>query len=178
MAKTINGEVQIHARVDGKEIVITESSVRRDLQLAYEEGIDCFPNSTIFEQLALMGKPKTKDTQVPQPSGPTKSVTDEAVYRELGDSLVMAVATASSLKAEQACDEAVYRELGDSLVMAAATASSLKAEQACGAKKPYGILLLKLAKIDADHQLAERLQAQEQEVLSDAKKATLFQQLL
>ncbi|GJR84438.1 hypothetical protein Tco_0155223 [Tanacetum coccineum] len=34
------------------------------------------------------------------------------------------------------------------------------------------------AKIDVDHQLAERLQAQEQEELSDAEKATLFQQLL
>ncbi|GKC97775.1 hypothetical protein Tco_1168050, partial [Tanacetum coccineum] len=34
------------------------------------------------------------------------------------------------------------------------------------------------AKIDADHQLAERLQVQEQEELSDAEKATLFQQLL
>nr|GEU51514.1 ribonuclease H-like domain-containing protein [Tanacetum cinerariifolium] len=31
-------EVQLHARVDGKEMVITESSVRRDLQLADEEG--------------------------------------------------------------------------------------------------------------------------------------------
>nr|GEX13301.1 hypothetical protein [Tanacetum cinerariifolium] len=31
---------------------------------------------------------------------------------------------------------------------------------------------------DANHQLVERLQAQEQEELSDAKKATLFQQLL
>ncbi|GKF44502.1 hypothetical protein Tco_0131054 [Tanacetum coccineum] len=30
------------------------------------------------------------------------------------------------------------------------------------------------AKIDADYQLAERLQAQEQEELSDAEKATLF----
>nr|GEU62999.1 hypothetical protein [Tanacetum cinerariifolium] len=37
MAKTINGEVQIHARVDGKEIVIIESSVRRDLQLTDKE---------------------------------------------------------------------------------------------------------------------------------------------
>nr|GEU37091.1 retrovirus-related Pol polyprotein from transposon TNT 1-94 [Tanacetum cinerariifolium] len=54
-AKTINEEVQLHARVDGKEIVITESSVKRDFQLADEEGIDCLPNSTIFEQLALMG---------------------------------------------------------------------------------------------------------------------------
>ncbi|GJY06512.1 hypothetical protein Tco_0373566 [Tanacetum coccineum] len=34
------------------------------------------------------------------------------------------------------------------------------------------------AKIDADYQLAERMQAQEQEELSDAEKATLFQQLL
>ncbi|GKD97169.1 hypothetical protein Tco_1381066 [Tanacetum coccineum] len=34
------------------------------------------------------------------------------------------------------------------------------------------------AKIDVDHQLAERLQAQEQEELSDVEKATLFQQLL
>nr|GEX95001.1 reverse transcriptase [Tanacetum cinerariifolium] len=32
-------------------------------------------------------KPKRKDTQVPQPSGPTKSVVDEAVHKELGDSL-------------------------------------------------------------------------------------------
>ncbi|GJV64321.1 retrovirus-related pol polyprotein from transposon TNT 1-94 [Tanacetum coccineum] len=32
-AKTINGEVQLHALVDGKKIIITESTVRRDLQL-------------------------------------------------------------------------------------------------------------------------------------------------
>ncbi|GKB76713.1 retrovirus-related pol polyprotein from transposon TNT 1-94 [Tanacetum coccineum] len=57
-AKTINEEAQLHALVDGKKIIITESSVRRDLQLADEEGVDCLPNSTIFEQLALMG-PKT-----------------------------------------------------------------------------------------------------------------------
>ncbi|GJU21676.1 putative ribonuclease H-like domain-containing protein [Tanacetum coccineum] len=53
--KTINGESQLHALVDGKRIIITESSVRRDLQLADENGINCLPNSTIFEQLALMG---------------------------------------------------------------------------------------------------------------------------
>ncbi|GJT01686.1 hypothetical protein Tco_0822855 [Tanacetum coccineum] len=58
LAKTINGEEQLHALVDGKKISITESSVKRDLQLADKEGIDCLPNSTFFEQLALMG-PKT-----------------------------------------------------------------------------------------------------------------------
>ncbi|GJU94571.1 hypothetical protein Tco_1319327 [Tanacetum coccineum] len=45
MAKTINGEEQLHALVDGKKIIITESSVRRDLQLADEEGVDCLPMS-------------------------------------------------------------------------------------------------------------------------------------
>ncbi|GKD80025.1 putative ribonuclease H-like domain-containing protein [Tanacetum coccineum] len=54
MAKTINGEEQLHALVNGKKIIITESSVRRDLQLADQEGVDCSPNSTIFEQLTLM----------------------------------------------------------------------------------------------------------------------------
>ncbi|GJX66945.1 hypothetical protein Tco_0302672 [Tanacetum coccineum] len=61
--KTINGEAQLHAIVDGKKIIITESSVRRDLQLADEE--------------------------------------DEAIHKELGDSLVRAATTASSVEAKQ-----------------------------------------------------------------------------
>ncbi|GKB33592.1 hypothetical protein Tco_0872993 [Tanacetum coccineum] len=48
-------------------------------------------------------KPKRKDTQVPQPSDPTENVTDEAVHKELGDSLVRVATTASSLEAE--CQE-------------------------------------------------------------------------
>nr|GEX25647.1 hypothetical protein [Tanacetum cinerariifolium] len=130
---------ELHAQVDGKVIVTTESSVRIDLQLADEEGIDCFPDSTIFEQLAMIGlgkgfsgrvtplfqtmvvqnqsqlgegftmptdphhtptilqpsssqpqktqkprKLKRKDTQVPQPSGPSDNVADDAAHKELG----------------------------------------------------------------------------------------------
>ncbi|GKB48476.1 hypothetical protein Tco_0899229 [Tanacetum coccineum] len=56
--KTINGEEQLHALVDGKKIIITEASIRSDLQLDDEEGVGCLPNSIIFEQLTLMG-PKT-----------------------------------------------------------------------------------------------------------------------
>nr|GEX06762.1 hypothetical protein [Tanacetum cinerariifolium] len=55
MAKTINEEAQLHAKVDGKKITVTESSVRRDIRLVDKEGIDCLPSSTIFEQIALMG---------------------------------------------------------------------------------------------------------------------------
>ncbi|GJY12484.1 hypothetical protein Tco_0381793 [Tanacetum coccineum] len=239
MVKTINGEVQLHAILDGKKIIISEASVRRDLKLEDEECIDYLPNSAIFKQLALMGyekisqklsfykpffspqwkflihtilqcissktttwnefsstmasdiiclttnqkfnfskflfegmirnmdnvsgkflmyprrvgkgfsgrvtplfpimvvqhqlqigegstnptdphhtptiiqpstqpqktqkpkNPKRKDTQVPQPSDPSDNVVDEAVYKELGDSLVRAATTASSLEAEQ-----------------------------------------------------------------------------
>nr|GEV84835.1 ribonuclease H-like domain-containing protein [Tanacetum cinerariifolium] len=49
----------------------------------------------------IFRNPKRKDTQVPQPSGPTDNVTDEAVHKELGDRLVRAATTASSLEAEQ-----------------------------------------------------------------------------
>ncbi|GKD13157.1 hypothetical protein Tco_1197564, partial [Tanacetum coccineum] len=97
VAKIINGEVRLHALVDDKKIIITESTVRRDLQLEDADGVDCLPNSTIFEQLSLMGK----DTQVPQSSDPMENVVDEAVYKELGDSLVRAATTSSILEAEQ-----------------------------------------------------------------------------
>ncbi|GJW83205.1 hypothetical protein Tco_0156350 [Tanacetum coccineum] len=40
-------------KVDGKKKIITESTVRRDLQLEDAEGVDCLPNATIFEQLCI-----------------------------------------------------------------------------------------------------------------------------
>ncbi|GJS56983.1 hypothetical protein Tco_0651767 [Tanacetum coccineum] len=45
--------------------------------------------------------PKRKDTEVPQLSGPTDNVADEAVYEEMDDSLERATTTATSLDAEQ-----------------------------------------------------------------------------
>ncbi|GJS79220.1 hypothetical protein Tco_0729101 [Tanacetum coccineum] len=50
-AKTVNGEVQIQALVDGKKVIVTEASVRRDLQLVDENGTECLPNATIFAEL-------------------------------------------------------------------------------------------------------------------------------
>nr|GEW62894.1 hypothetical protein [Tanacetum cinerariifolium] len=46
-------------------------------------------------------KPTRKVTQEPQPSDPIEHVADEAVHKELGDSLVRAATTASSLEAER-----------------------------------------------------------------------------
>ncbi|GJY80469.1 retrovirus-related pol polyprotein from transposon TNT 1-94 [Tanacetum coccineum] len=204
--ETVNEEVQLQALLDGKKVIITETSVKRDLQLEDADGIDCLPNPAIFEQLTLMGakttawnefsstiasviiclatnqkfnfskyifdnmvknlesmgkflkyprvgkgfsgvvtplfptmmvqayeeigeglanptnphhiptitqpsssqpkkkqKPRKprKESHVPQPSGPTTNVTDEAVNVEMDDSLVRAATTASSLETEQ-----------------------------------------------------------------------------
>ncbi|GJW88472.1 putative ribonuclease H-like domain-containing protein [Tanacetum coccineum] len=98
-----------------KEIIINESTVRRDLQLEDDEATNQKFNFSkyIFESMVknldnvsgkfLMypRKPKRKDTQVLQPSGPIDIVADEAIHKELGYSLVRAATTASSLEAEQ-----------------------------------------------------------------------------
>ncbi|GKA08283.1 hypothetical protein Tco_0687614 [Tanacetum coccineum] len=131
-AKIINGEIQLHALVDGKKIIITESTVRRDLQLkdaksskttAWNEfssttasAIICLATNQkfnfskyIFEGMIrnldnvsrkFLMYPR-KDIQVPQPSDPSENVANEVVHKELGDSLVRAATTASSLEAEQ-----------------------------------------------------------------------------
>ncbi|GJY81640.1 hypothetical protein Tco_0494391 [Tanacetum coccineum] len=42
-----------------KKVIITESTIRRDLQLEDAEGVDCLPNATIFEELTRMGAKTT-----------------------------------------------------------------------------------------------------------------------
>ncbi|GKA61607.1 hypothetical protein Tco_0761126, partial [Tanacetum coccineum] len=53
-AKTVNGEVQIQALVDGKKVIVTKTSVRRALQLKDAKGTECLPNATIFAELERM----------------------------------------------------------------------------------------------------------------------------
>ncbi|GJY96372.1 hypothetical protein Tco_0513282 [Tanacetum coccineum] len=115
--KTVNGEVQLQALVDGKKIIITEAPARRDLQLNDEElkkkwvkvlykSYDPHHPLSLFtlQHLNLQKKqkpmkPKRKDTEVPQPSSPIDNVVDEAVYEEMDDVLERAATTATSLDA-------------------------------------------------------------------------------
>ncbi|GJX30410.1 hypothetical protein Tco_0238489 [Tanacetum coccineum] len=53
--KIVNGEVQIQALVDKKKVIVTETSVRSNLQLEDAGGTECLPIATIFEHLTLMG---------------------------------------------------------------------------------------------------------------------------
>ncbi|GJU87312.1 hypothetical protein Tco_1294858 [Tanacetum coccineum] len=103
----------------------SESSVRRDLQLADEEGIDCLPNSTIFEQLTLMG-PKT---------------TAWNEFSSTMASVIICLATNQKFNFSKLIFDSMIRNLDSkqakflmypSLVRAATIASSLEAEQDSG----------------------------------------------
>nr|GEW62938.1 putative ribonuclease H-like domain-containing protein [Tanacetum cinerariifolium] len=59
--KIVNEEAQLQALLDEKKVIITESTIRRDLQLEDAKGVDCLPNAAIFEQLTLMGYEKLSE---------------------------------------------------------------------------------------------------------------------
>ncbi|GJX24046.1 hypothetical protein Tco_0228491 [Tanacetum coccineum] len=131
--KTINGEVQLQALVDGKKIIITESIVRKDLQLEDANGVDCLPNATVFEQLTLMGYEKIsqKLTFYKAFFSPQWKFLIHTILQCLS-SKTTAWNEFSSTMASAIIYEAVNEEINDSLVRAATTASSLEAEQDSG----------------------------------------------
>nr|GEV60148.1 hypothetical protein [Tanacetum cinerariifolium] len=156
MTKTINGEPQIHASVDGKEIIITESSVRRDLRLADKEGVDSLPNSTIFENLELIGPKTTAWNEFS--STMASAIICLAINQKFNflklifDSMIRNLdnffgkflmyprkpkrknthVPQPSGSTNNVTDETVYKELDNRLVRAATSASSLKAKQGSG----------------------------------------------
>ncbi|GJX87169.1 hypothetical protein Tco_0339183 [Tanacetum coccineum] len=101
-SKTVNDVKQIHATVDGKTSVISESSVRSDLHFNDKDGITCLSNDEIFVNLALMGIALAEPfNDVYVTPVHTKKVDDEAVHKELGDRVERAATTTASLDAEQ-----------------------------------------------------------------------------
>ncbi|GJX38729.1 hypothetical protein Tco_0252032 [Tanacetum coccineum] len=131
LAKTVNEEVQLQALVDGKKTIITESIVRRDLQLEDADGVDCLPNATIFEQLTLMGSKLCMDEFVSTMTSvhlfmlqTTRSLTFQYyIFDSIGEELCPTT---------KVVDEAVNEEMDDSLERAATTATGLEVEQDSG----------------------------------------------
>ncbi|GJT81702.1 hypothetical protein Tco_1056044 [Tanacetum coccineum] len=54
-ASSIRYTLTIQALVDGKKVIVTETSRRRALHLKDAKGIDCLPTATIFAELERMG---------------------------------------------------------------------------------------------------------------------------
>ncbi|GJY71623.1 hypothetical protein Tco_0475326 [Tanacetum coccineum] len=282
-AKTINGEVQLHALVDGKKIIVTESSVRRDLQLEDAEdevvhkelGDSLVRAATIASSLEaeqdngntlrsdedrlklnelmelcttlqtrVLDLEKTKTSQhneIPilkrrikklekkrssrthklkrlykvglsvkvESSGNEENLGEDASKQgrrinaidadeditlvNVQDDADNEMFDVNALNGEEVFfagkNENVVEEVVDAAqVSTAATTITITTEEltltqvleALKTSKPKvkGVVIQELAKIDANNQLTVRWQAQEQEELSDAEKATLFQQLL
>ncbi|GJV74924.1 putative ribonuclease H-like domain-containing protein [Tanacetum coccineum] len=62
--KTINGEVQLQSLVDGKKVIITETSVRRDLHLEVAEGTEDENVPTTSNDPLLSGEDRLKLTEL------------------------------------------------------------------------------------------------------------------
>ncbi|GJV70939.1 retrovirus-related pol polyprotein from transposon TNT 1-94, partial [Tanacetum coccineum] len=93
--KLLIWKVQIQALVDGKKVIVTETSVRRALQLKDVEGTECLPNAAIFAKLERMSAKTTAwnefsstmpqlSSVLPQTKNSTfsKPITDEAANEE------------------------------------------------------------------------------------------------
>ncbi|GJZ45827.1 hypothetical protein Tco_0593423 [Tanacetum coccineum] len=89
-SKIVNSVKQIHAIVNGKAVVISESSMRSDLIFNDEDGIACLTNDEIFENLALMGYEQLS--------------TKLTFQKGRGDSVERAITTNASLVAAQNSD--------------------------------------------------------------------------
>nr|GEV00570.1 retrovirus-related Pol polyprotein from transposon TNT 1-94 [Tanacetum cinerariifolium] len=188
-AKIVNREVQLQALVDGKKMIITESTIRGDLQLEDVEGVNCISNAAIFEKLTIMGYEKISEkltfykaffspkwkffihTILQCISAKTTawnefSSTMASEYekgRKCFSGRVtplfstMMVQAQTDMGEEYVADEAVNKEMDDSLEKAATTTTSLDAEQdrgvVPGAKKPWGMLLLRLVNVHNDEDM-------------------------
>ncbi|GKD33391.1 hypothetical protein Tco_1248900, partial [Tanacetum coccineum] len=142
--KTLNNETQIRAKVDGKTIVIIESSVRRDLHFNDVDGITCLTNTEIFENLQLMGQGKDFSGTV-TPLFTTMLIQSQAVEGEgsgpptesqhtptTASSSYVEPIPISSGPTTLVADEIVHEERRDSMERAATTATSLDAKQGSG----------------------------------------------
>ncbi|GKA16597.1 putative ribonuclease H-like domain-containing protein [Tanacetum coccineum] len=127
-SKIVNDVKQIHATVDGKTVVISESSVRSDLHFNDEDVVvdegsgpnplkpQPAPTTTqpIIEERIIVTESSSsqntqtprqdlqEDTQLPQTSVPIPNVADDIVFKEWDDKVVRATTTAASLDAAQA----------------------------------------------------------------------------
>nr|GEW31270.1 putative ribonuclease H-like domain-containing protein [Tanacetum cinerariifolium] len=253
-AKTINGEVQLHAKVDGKKIIMIESSVRRDLRLADEEGGGPRYQEAIGDTTAqtrpLKNEIASLKRMVKKPekrirsrtyklkrlykvsltarveSSDEESLVEDAskqgrridvIDADKGITLVKVQDDAKMFDVNDLSGEEVFvlKQEVVSTIAATITIEELTLSQALEAlknskPKVKGIVIHEqeepgkstltttiskqqsqdkgkeimikepdniMEKIDVDHQLAERMKTQEQKELSDAEKATLFQQL-
>ncbi|GJW22331.1 hypothetical protein Tco_0032953 [Tanacetum coccineum] len=140
--KTVNNETQIRAKVNGKTIVITESSMRRDLHFNDVDGTmtPLFVTMLIQSQ-AVEGEgsgPPTESQHTPATALPShvepipivaSSSQPKKTQKHRKTKRKSIKISQSSRPTTLVADETVHEERGDSVERAATTATSLDAEQ-------------------------------------------------
>ncbi|GKD13692.1 hypothetical protein Tco_1198099, partial [Tanacetum coccineum] len=117
--KTVNNETQIRAKVDGKTIVITESSVMIDLHFDDKDAVfnDEYDTPSHTKKVFTNTRRQGKDfsgTVIPLfatilvQSQAVEGEADDTIHEERGDSMERAASTPTSLDAEQGSGN-IYR---------------------------------------------------------------------
>nr|GEY63935.1 hypothetical protein [Tanacetum cinerariifolium] len=131
-AKNINGEAQIHAKVDGKKVIISEASIMRDLRVGKDLSskiIPLFPTMMVQAQEEI-GEGSVYPTNphhapiVIQPSTSQPSRKHKSWKTKIKDTKL----PQTSVPIEHVADEAVNEEMDDCLEKATTTATSLDAD--------------------------------------------------
>nr|GEU35230.1 copia protein [Tanacetum cinerariifolium] len=135
-------EAQLQALVDGKKVIITDSTIIRDLQLEDAEGVDCLTNISFFKQLTLMGFVQVfLNGQLEEMSNHIRiNVTPSHTYKIFrnmkrerkglfgkGTSLFPSMMVQA--QEDMGKDEAINEEMDDSLEKATTTSTSLDVER-------------------------------------------------
>ncbi|GJV76573.1 hypothetical protein Tco_1508157 [Tanacetum coccineum] len=142
--KTVNNETQIRAKVDGKTIVITESSMRRDLHFDDEDGVTPLFATMLIQSQAVEGegsKQPTESQHTPTTASPShvepiptvaSSSHPKKTQKHRKTKRKATEISQSSGPTTLVTDETVYEEKENNVERAATTATSLDAEQGSG----------------------------------------------
>ncbi|GKB69691.1 hypothetical protein Tco_0931103 [Tanacetum coccineum] len=99
------------------------------------------PSTSQPQKTQKSRRPKRKDTEVPQPSGPITNVADEAVNEEMDDSSVKVTTIASNLEAEQdsgggpRCQETMRDIIAQTRVLDLETTKTTQANEIASLKR-------------------------------------------
>ncbi|GKB45939.1 hypothetical protein Tco_0896692 [Tanacetum coccineum] len=160
-SKIINSVKQIHAIVDGKAVVISESSVRSDLLFNDEDGVTCLTNDEIFENLALMGHEQLSTKLTFQKAHIEKILPSPTTYQRKRKTQKRSRTKKdtdlpqTSVPLDHGADEAVHKEGGNSVKRAITTVASLDAAQDSGSPRRQDTIGGTLAQTRSERVLAQ-----------------------
>nr|GEY14124.1 retrovirus-related Pol polyprotein from transposon TNT 1-94 [Tanacetum cinerariifolium] len=185
--KNINEEAQLHAKVDRKKVVISEASIRRDLQFGDEGANEDLPKDTAPTH--FNDPPLSRFNTLG--SGEDRLKLKELM--ELCTKLSDRVPNLEKTKTAQEKEIASLKKRVDSSKQGRISdidanqdiylVNIYKDKDICGVNDQDDTLMFDVdkdlqARIKADYELAQRLRAIEQEQLTDAEKARLFMEFL